>query len=92
MEIEHTVLSYGKIIEKRDATKNNSSRRTLGLIPEVKDMLIELGAAREKNAILFGKEYEDADYIFTWPDGKLISLNYVTYTFKRVLEKCGLKK
>jgi integrase len=48
IEIKHTVLRYGSNFEERDRTKNSSSRRTLGLIPEIKSLLINLKREQEK--------------------------------------------
>jgi len=92
IEIKHTVLRYGSSFEERDRTKNKSSRRTLGLIPGIKKMLLNLKLEQNSNKKLFSNAYYASDYIFTWPDGKLIKPDYITRTFPKVLEENGLEK
>ena len=92
IEIKHTVVSVGKKIEKRDRTKNSSSTRTLCLIPEVKKFLLNLKSKQDKNRKDCGREYVESDYIFTWEDGRLLRLDYITSAFQKVLKQKGFQK
>ncbi len=91
LEIKHTVLCHSEGIEKRDRTKTSSSRRTLGLISEIKDLFINLKNQQNENETLFGKKYEKSDYVFTWQDGKLLRPDYITKVFQKILKKHDLK-
>ena len=46
--------------------------------------------AQRENRRLFEKEYHDSDYVFTWPDGRPYSPDYVTDKFSALLKKHGL--
>ncbi len=38
----------------------------------------------------YGNTYFESDYVFTWDDGRLLSPDYVTQKFAKVLKTCGL--
>ena len=92
IEISHTVLKYGSHFEERDRTKTASSRRILGLIPEVKEVLLSLQEQQKKNKKALRKLYMKNDYVFTWPDGRIIQPDYVSNAFQKVLKKNKLPK
>ena len=76
-----------------DELKNVSSRRTLPLMPHIEKLLREEKAWQEQNEALMGDSYnKDFDgYVCRDRMGKLITPNYVTNHFKKVLDKSGLK-
>lgn len=41
---------------------------------------------------MFGQGYVKSDYVFTWPNGRMIRPDYVTHRFQKVLENKGLTK
>ena len=43
-----------------------------------------------KNKRLFGREYDDNDYLFKWDDGHPVSPDYVSAKFRRILEENNL--
>lgn len=95
--IKHTV-TIGKIDGKRriyskDRTKNKSSYRTLPLIDDIADRLLEFKEQQEYFKKAFGKSYykKDKDYVFVNPDGKLVRPDYVSEHFKILLNKLGLR-
>ena len=95
--IKHTV-TIGKIDGKRqiyskDRTKNKSSYRTLPLIDDIAERLLEFKEQQEYFKKAFGKSYykKDKDYIFVKPDGKLTRPDYVSEHFKILLNKLGLR-
>ena len=89
LSIKSTVVKHKTIVEK-DRTKSKKSKATFALLPEVKQLLLDIWAQQKKNRRLFGKAYVDTDYIFTWPDGHMIRPDYVTHRFQKVLENKGL--
>lgn len=86
--IKHTVAKVTKVVQK-DKTKTASSRRSFPLLPEIKEMLLELECAEGKNRKLFGREYCQNDYIFKWDDGRPFSPDYVSHHFSDLLDKHG---
>jgi integrase len=74
----------------KDRTKSKASRGTFMLLPEVKEILLSLKAQQAANKKLFGKQYVDSDYIFTWPDGRLFRPDYVSKRFVTVIEQMGM--
>lgn len=87
--IKHTVSKVTKAVEK-DATKTASSYRSFPLLPEAEAIFRAQHEARVENRRLFGRAYHPSDYIFTWPDGRLISPDHVTRKFAQLLAKYGL--
>ena len=95
--IKHTV-TIGRIDGKRqiytkDRTKNKSSYRTLPLIDDIANRLLEFKEQQEYFKKAFGKSYykKDKDYVFVKPDGKLTRPDYVSEHFKILLNKLGLR-
>ena len=89
MTIRHTVSKVSKVVEK-DKTKNASSYRTFPLTDEARAIFTAARSAQEQNRRLFGKEYHASDYVFTWPDGRPYSPDYITDKFSALLRKHGL--
>lgn len=84
--INHTVVKVkGKIA--KDSTKTQASFRTYPLPEYIKAMLLKLKGQQQKNRVLFGKEYLESDYVFTWEDGRTFSPDYVTKAFKKIVSK-----
>lgn len=89
LTIRHTVSKVSKVVEK-DKTKNASSYRSFPLTDEARAIFEAARSAQEENRRLFGKEYHASDYVFTWPDGRPYSPDYVTDKFSALLKKHGL--
>ena len=89
LKIQHTVVKNRSVIAK-DSTKSSASRRTYPLIPEVREVLLQLKEQQKDNKAMFGSEYDKNDYIFVWPDGHLYRPDYITRSFKKVLVQNGL--
>ena len=98
ISIRHKVVEVevdGKFIPVgEDVLKTKSSFRTLPLIPEVKNLLLQ---EKEKQAMyrrLFRRSYcqDYLDYVCVDQCGKLLRPNYVTEHFAWVIQKYGLKK
>lgn len=97
ISIQYTVTEYmkdgKKIIQGKPRTKNKSSRRTLPMIPPLK---VKLLALKEKQETLqkycresYIKQY--LEFICVDDIGNLIKPDYITQTFRKLLEKSGLR-
>lgn len=73
-----------------DSTKTDSSYRTLPMTDSVYDLLTAQKAGQEQRQKVMGNYYEQSDYVCTWPDGKIISPNYLTRTFHSVVSRSSL--
>ena len=93
LTILHTVSKVTKTVEK-DKTKTKSSRRTLPLVPFVKERLLSLQKEQKENRRLCGRCYnrEFEDYICVNEIGDLIKPEYVSSTFGAFLDEHGLRR
>lgn len=87
--IRHTVVKVTNVIEK-DKTKNQSSRRAFPMTDEAREIFLAAKAAEEENRRLLGKEYQENDYVFKWPDGHPFAPDYVSKHFAKMLKRCAL--
>lgn len=98
IHINHAVVQIsidGKLMRVcKDMMKNQSSKRTMPLIPEIKDMLLAEKNRQERNLSRYGEQYflKDSDYIFVDDLGKLASPNTVSAHFQMILARNGLPK
>lgn len=86
VEIKHTVVKHTTIVAK-DKTKTAAGKRKYALLPEIKTVLLELKNEAKQNKKICGKSYQNTDYIFVWPDGRLYRPDYVKREFQKVLKK-----
>ena len=97
LSIRHTVTGCtvdGQYqIIASDTTKTRSSRRTLPLVPPVRDMLLCLKARQEQDRRLCGKSYsrQDEGYICLNELGERIRPAYLSNCFSRTLAQNGLR-
>lgn len=89
--IRRTVSKVTTVVAK-GKTKNNSSRRSFPMTPDIKQLLLELQTQQKKDKKFFGKEYHDCDYVFRWPDGRPFSPDYVSDKFPRLLKANNMPK
>ena len=70
-----------------------SSYRTLPLVKEISEKLLETKKRQQAFKEAFGKTYinEFKDYVFVNPQGKLVRPDYVSEHFKILLNNKGLK-
>lgn len=83
--IRRTVTKVTKTVEK-DKTKTASSYRSFPLCSDMEALFLEVKAEQEKNRHLFGRAYQESDYVFTWPDGHLYRPDYITRRFSNLLK------
>ncbi len=94
--INHSVVQTcvdGKLqLIKKDIMKNVSSKRTMPLIPDLKDALQNLRTKQENNRRLYSNGYDMRYIDYVWVDdlGKLINPNTLTCHFKSLLAQNGL--
>ncbi len=86
VNINHTVVKVKETIAK-DTTKSQASFRTYPMPDYIKDKLIKIQSKQQYNKLLFGDEYQESDYVFTWQDGHTISPDYVTKAFKKIVAR-----
>jgi len=73
-------------------TKTSSSYRTLPLITEIKELLIEEKEKQKGNKQLFKDSYLNTDnYVCVNEDGSLIKSDYLTHKFHEVIVNNKLK-
>lgn len=89
--------TYGtgtEVIRVDNELKTKASERTFPLIPHIEDMLRERKILEEHYSKLLGKDFDREYDGFVCRDnfGKLITPNFVTDHFKRVISRNKLKK
>ena len=94
--ITHTVVQAnvdGKTtVIAKDRAKNKSSRRTLPLVPQFRELLLRMKGHQEECKELCGRSYHQSDYIYVNDIGDPVKPNYITTHFALVLEKHNLRK
>ena len=53
----------------------------------VYDLLTGILQRQQENRRLFGDEYFDSDYVFTWDGGRPFSTDYPTKTFQKIVTR-----
>lgn len=95
VRIRNTVVRLYSMVEG-EQTKSRASKRNLYLMPALKEYLSELKDAQEHMRSLCGTEYLDTGgvvtHVCTWPNGKLLSPDYISRAFQRLLDKHGLPR
>lgn len=91
IKINHTVVKHTSVVAK-DKTKTEASRREYILLPEIKEILLKVKTEQKAYKKVFGKEYQNIDYVFTWQDGRLYQPNYITKELQHVLAKNNFPK
>ena len=97
ISIQHKVVVNKEVKKSLHCTnnlKNNSSYRTYGLIPEVKEELLKHKQRQKEMKELWGKSYSTKyeDYVCVNKLGDLIKPDYVTEHFARFIKNNKLKK
>lgn len=92
--VVQTCVNGKLMLIKKDLMKNASSKRTMPLIPEIKEALLKLKAQQDKNKKYFKNGYNQEFIDYVWVDdiGKLVNPNTVTQHFKTFLSQHGLPR
>ena len=98
ISVQHKVLET-KIDGKReiylsDKLKNQTSNRTLPLLLQAEQLLLDKKNEIEKNKVLLGKNYDNRylDYVCVDNLGRLILPNRLTKNFIKILRRNNLRK
>ena len=91
--IKHKVLHVDNQFYLSDTLKTTASHRTLPLLPEIENLLIERKEEIEKNKELFKKSYNHKydEYVFVDDIGDLINPDIISNRFRTLLRKNHLK-
>lgn len=73
-----------------DETKTESSERTLPMPDSIYELVKRQGELQDERKRLMGDFYIDSDFLCTWPDGRVITPNYLTKTFHNTIIKSTL--
>lgn len=98
ISIQHTFTQCeidGKMVEvAADTTKTKSSRRTLPLIPQFREMLLQRYAQQEEYKRVCGKCYNKnyIGYLCVDEMGNIIKPDYLTDSFTKLLERNNLRR
>lgn len=79
LTVRYSVDVNGKL----KTTKTKQSRRTIKLIPSMIARLKEHKHDQKLNRLAMGNDYFKSDFVCTFQDGRPISRNYVSTTFRR---------
>jgi len=91
--IQHKVLNVEGVLYLSDTLKTTSSHRTLPLLPEIEELLLERKAQIENNKFMFGRSYNTKylDYVFVDDIGDLFNPDQVSDRFNNILKKNNLR-
>ncbi|MDL2254400.1 site-specific integrase [Ruminococcaceae bacterium OttesenSCG-928-I18] len=84
-----TVCSNGSLV-KADITKTKKSYRTLPLIQNFEEYLLEVKEKQDALRELIGPSYNPEGYVCVRDDGRLIHPDRVTYHYKQIVKKAGV--
>lgn len=90
--VVHTRIDGKTVVVSKDRAKNKSSCRTLPLVPQYKELLLQMKAHQEECKALCGSSYYQSDYVYVNDIGQPIKPDYVTQHFALVLRKNNLRK
>ena len=89
--VKHVIVKSASI-EAKDRTKSKKPKRTFDLLPEVRQVLLEVKAEQDANREMMGNCYQDTGYIFPWDNGLPYRPDYLTRVFQAQLKKTSLPK
>lgn len=86
--IRRTVAKVMKPVMK-DKTKNQSSRRSFPMTPDIKKLLLDMKNQQEADRAFYGKAYYQSNFVFRWSDGRPFSPDYVSQKFPLFAQSSG---
>ena len=91
--VSNAVADGKRILIREDRAKTKSSLRSLPLIADLREKLLERKAQQEENKKIFGNRYnqEYDGYVFVDPMGKLYVPDEVSDHFRTLLKQKGLR-
>ena len=97
LEVRHILtqayLDGKKVLVQADRAKNKSSLRTLPLVPQIRDRLLELKGQQETYRKLCGRCYnkEYLGYLCVDEVGNILRPNYISESFPKLLKANGMR-
>ena len=88
--IQHTAIQGLEGRYYTDNTKSETSNRILPLLEDVKQYLLDLKTKQKENKQNYGEKYLDNDYVCKWENGNLITPDYLSHAFPKLLNKNNL--
>lgn len=89
ISIRNTVVKVTTLIE-HEQTKSRASKRTLYIIPETREYLLNLQRCQNENRLLLGCAYNVNDHVCVWDDGTPFKPDYLSQRFVKILKKHNL--
>jgi len=90
LSIQHTVVKIGKTVHKSDRTKNEASRTIFPIPSIIMKELTKWRKRQQELKALQPNDYLESGYVCTYPDGRLLSTDYVSKHFALLLKRNGL--
>lgn len=92
-KVTQATIDNKRILVQKDKMKNNSSYRSLPLIPRVKELLLKENERQKRNKKLYGNTYKNSDnYIFVKDNGELVKPDTITRKFPIFLKSNNMRK
>lgn len=92
--IVQACINNKTMLVKKDVMKNAASKRTMPLIPEIKESLLKMKDQQDRNKTYFSDGYnkEYLDYVWVDDIGMIINPNTLSCHFQTFLAQNGLPK
>lgn len=88
LTIQHTVAQVTSTVQK-DKTKNASSFRSFPLTEEAISIFRKAKTSENDNRKLWGRQYQENEYVFKWDDGHTYDPGYISKAFEKMLKRHG---
>ena len=85
LKIHHTV-TVGTEVNRLNTTKTRASKRDYPLTDEQVRIFQKVKKQEQENRRLFGKTYQENNYVFKHPDGSLYYPDYPSKAFKKIIK------
>lgn len=89
IRIINTRTKVKKLIEKKP--KSKTSARDFYMFEDIAEYLLLLKEKQKEDAEVFGKCYNNNDYVIRYSNGNPVSIATLNYRFKNMLERNGLR-
>lgn len=86
IHVEHTLIDVKGKPVPTDNTKSRESNRIMPMNEEIKKYLKEVRKKQLEKKMFYGNAYVDSGYICTYDNGEYMKPNYLSHTFKKLLE------
>ena len=91
VQVRRQVVVAQKVVQVQEAPKTRAGWRGVPLVAQAVDALKAQRAMIARERLASGRVPEDPEVVFPTRGGTLLDPNYVTRTFKRVVERAGVE-